>query len=298
MDFSSSAQPEKKDIVTEQDIQSFFVQFMKSDNLGIIATRHLALADQSDAMALDPRCLRLAQLHSTAVDFQKTGVPASLVDTLDLRVQKAPDFMESKGKNSYESDKILGQVYRRVLQAGELSRNVNYSRSRDQPILQDRELAIAGREDYFDEAVHVHEDYCHDLSVLMHKFGIKHEAEVFSGHVARFHDKAYARKKPHEAREILVREMRTLRRRYRQDLFGQVVDEHFDNVDIEYDELSSNQRGEVAKIVSAYYAVAYNRAQDDRTPSSLRFLSLPWIFPDVLADIKQLGQRRQDDCTA
>lgn len=64
--------------VTKDDMADFFVDFMQTDHLGPIATRHIILADQNTSGTLDPDCIKLARLHSTAVDFSKTGIPVEL----------------------------------------------------------------------------------------------------------------------------------------------------------------------------------------------------------------------------
>jgi RNA dependent RNA polymerase len=64
--------------VTMDDIKDFFITFMRQDQLGRIATTHKIIADREAAGTLDLKCLTLAQLHSTAVDFSKTGTPVSL----------------------------------------------------------------------------------------------------------------------------------------------------------------------------------------------------------------------------
>ena len=84
---------------------------MVNDSLGVIANSHMAFADQEKEMARNSKCLRLAELHSIAVDFSKTGVPVQV--TLDLFPTKYPDFME-EDKESYESDNILCILYRSV----------------------------------------------------------------------------------------------------------------------------------------------------------------------------------------
>jgi hypothetical protein len=61
--------------VTRDDITNFFIQFMATDQLGRIATLHKVLADQREQGTLDFDCLKLANMHSTAVDFSKTGIP-------------------------------------------------------------------------------------------------------------------------------------------------------------------------------------------------------------------------------
>ncbi|KAL1863762.1 hypothetical protein Plec18170_000601 [Paecilomyces lecythidis] len=61
--------------VSSEDVIDFFIDFMKQDQLGRIATVHQILADQKENGTFDPVCILLAQLHSTAVDFSKTGKP-------------------------------------------------------------------------------------------------------------------------------------------------------------------------------------------------------------------------------
>lgn len=64
--------------VKAEDMADFFIEFMKLDHLGVIATRHMILADQHNEGTLHPDCLKLAEMHSTAVDFSKTGVGVEL----------------------------------------------------------------------------------------------------------------------------------------------------------------------------------------------------------------------------
>jgi hypothetical protein len=63
--------------VVRQDITEFFVTFMATDQLGRIATLHKVLADQKEDGVLDPDCKMLAEMHSTAVDFSKSGIPVT-----------------------------------------------------------------------------------------------------------------------------------------------------------------------------------------------------------------------------
>ena len=64
--------------VEKEDIADFFIDFMRTDHLGIIANRHLILADQMEEGTHHPDCKKLAELHSTAVDFSKTGIPVKM----------------------------------------------------------------------------------------------------------------------------------------------------------------------------------------------------------------------------
>lgn len=64
--------------VKRSDMADFFIEFMKSDILGVISTRHMMIADQKKNGTLDPDCVKLAELCSQAVDYSKSGNPVSL----------------------------------------------------------------------------------------------------------------------------------------------------------------------------------------------------------------------------
>ena len=65
--------------VERSDMTDFFIKFMENDNLGLIATLHQIMADQRPMGTFDPVCIALAELHSTAVDFSKTGIPVGSI---------------------------------------------------------------------------------------------------------------------------------------------------------------------------------------------------------------------------
>jgi hypothetical protein len=98
--------------VTVDAMTSFFVTHMKNDNLGRIATAHRYWADMEDDGVKDDKCIQLAALHSMAVDYAKTGVPAEMPK--DLRIRKYPHWAEKENHRSYISKKVLGQLYDEV----------------------------------------------------------------------------------------------------------------------------------------------------------------------------------------
>lgn len=67
---------------------------MENDKLGMISLQHLQLADQKPMGTLDPGCIKLAALASTAVDYSKTGIPADMQDA-PRPAKFKPDFMVS-----------------------------------------------------------------------------------------------------------------------------------------------------------------------------------------------------------
>ncbi|KAL8932069.1 MAG: hypothetical protein Q9216_006976, partial [Gyalolechia sp. 2 TL-2023] len=135
--------------IARQDMSDFFVQFMEQDQLGRVATQHQILADQYERGTLHKDCIKLAELHSTAVDFSKTGIPIAedqLPRSCHVATQYRPDFMapgrrvkvekhgiifeataidmlendnprrvgQPRRKRYYESNKILGILYRSI----------------------------------------------------------------------------------------------------------------------------------------------------------------------------------------
>ena len=62
-------------------------------SLGLIAVKHMILADQREFGTLDAECMKLAQLHSTAVDYSKTGIPVEEAQLRKIgRTKYRPDL--------------------------------------------------------------------------------------------------------------------------------------------------------------------------------------------------------------
>lgn len=125
--------------VKSEDIVDFFIDFMQNNLLGLISTRHLIIADQQKDGVNHPDCLKLAQMASTAVDFPKTGVKVDK-NELPRCSPVRPDFLapgprmfvekertleqmenldqedgeDNVGIKYYESEKILGHLYRAI----------------------------------------------------------------------------------------------------------------------------------------------------------------------------------------
>ncbi|KAI1736387.1 RNA dependent RNA polymerase-domain-containing protein [Xylaria scruposa] len=132
--------------VKASDMTEFFVQFMATDQLGLIATRHIILADLHEAGTVHDECKLLAEMHSTAVDYSKTGIPvdmsrmaslkrtkyrpdflapvppAIIVDKTEIQfeIPTAPSAEEDEDDDTgprhkfYKSTKILGKLYRAI----------------------------------------------------------------------------------------------------------------------------------------------------------------------------------------
>ncbi|KAG8162744.1 hypothetical protein KVR01_007222 [Diaporthe batatas] len=131
--------------VEREDMANFFIDFMKLDHLGVIATRHMILADQHTEGTRHEECKILAGFHSTAVDFSKTGVGVNLkeaprpnrfrpdflasgpdcrvVDKSEIEldqyiIEEAADEEEDQFSRPrhvfYKSEKLLGHLFRAI----------------------------------------------------------------------------------------------------------------------------------------------------------------------------------------
>lgn len=130
--------------VKTEDMVDFLLDFMQNDRLGLISHRHLIIADQNPEGVFHKDCLTLSEMHSTAVDFPKTGIkvemqklprcgrsrpdfmapgPQVLVDKSVTRYQEDRDPRDEEEDDDefgnlpmryYESEKILGKLYRKI----------------------------------------------------------------------------------------------------------------------------------------------------------------------------------------
>jgi hypothetical protein len=105
---------------TIDDVAEFVGNYIASDMLGMIATRHLIYADMSPHGTCDPACIKLAELASHAVDFPKSGTPIPPAEIPKLPVDKRPDYLapEIIGKGMrghfYRSERAIGVLYRSI----------------------------------------------------------------------------------------------------------------------------------------------------------------------------------------
>ncbi|KAI0967985.1 RNA dependent RNA polymerase-domain-containing protein [Xylaria arbuscula] len=132
--------------VRAEDMTEFFVKFMATDQLGVIAVKHIILADMHDAGTVHDDCKVLAEMHSTAVDYSKTGIPVNMGRMASLKKTRyRPDFLAPAPPTNivdkseiqfelpilpsadmdedddtgpkhkfYKSEKILGKLYRAI----------------------------------------------------------------------------------------------------------------------------------------------------------------------------------------
>ncbi|KAG9154053.1 hypothetical protein Leryth_000546 [Lithospermum erythrorhizon] len=269
--------------VSHKDIIEFFTKNIVNESLGTICNAHVVHADLSGYGALDEKCLKLAELAATAVDFPKTG--KLVIMPPELKPKIYPDFMGKEEFQSYKSKQILGRLYRQVKNACEDDEaQASESIARPMDIPYDRDLEIDGSGAYVTEAWNCKCSYDSQLSGLLGQYKVTREEELVTGHIWSM--PKYSSKKQGELKERLKHAYNTLRKEFRK---------FFEHLDPDCDELSDDEKCTAyEKKASAWYQVTYHpywveKSQRLQVPdgmSQIVMLSFPWIAADYLARIK------------
>ncbi|OWM90483.1 RNA-dependent RNA polymerase 2 [Punica granatum] len=255
--------------VTPEEIYKFFINYMINDTLGAISTAHLVHADREPEKARSEKCLELANLHSMAVDFAKTGAPAEMPRS--LRPREYPDFMERFDKPMYTSVGVFGKLYRATLDSKPDKSNFLWS-CQVAEASYDTDLEVDGFRDFLGAADRHRETYAEKLSALMHFYGTKSEDEILTGNLRN-------------RAMYLQRDNRK---------FGDMKDRMQLSVKNLHNEAkgwfeNSCKPNERQKLASAWYHVTYHPSY---CREDFNFLSFPWIVGDLLLNIKGENQRK------
>ena len=259
--------------VTQTDITKFFVKYMKNDFLPKIALSHLAWADFLDEGIRHEKCLDLARLHSKAVDYPKSGQPAQMPKALNAK--QWPHFMEKKGRNTYKSHKILGQLYDAVDRVAFLP---NYDAPFDMRILDASEPS----DDIMQDARGLKHEYDTSLQRIMAQHDIKTEFEVWSTFVLD-HSKASKDYKFHE-------EIGQLSHSLKEQYYNAVIDK-----------AGGKNWSNLVPWAVAMYRVTQEELEAAKLQgkgATMPFISFPWLLRSTLIEIVKgvdsLATKKQD----
>ena len=231
-----------------------FMNHIKLASVGRICTLWLDHAVRDSAGGSS--CLELARLHSIAVDYPKSGIPAVIPRELHLpRGEPRAHWRELKGRLSFHCESIIGKLYDEV---------IHHTKSR----LDHNTAALAGRKrDKYGSIVCNSEVACGMLNArlkavyngnirillglsidtglpllnedmqlfadqqrslyegeyleLMNKYGIRSEGEVATGCMRKFNK--LQKKRQHEFAEEVRRRVREIRQRFRVGFFRKVL---------------------------------------------------------------------------
>ncbi|KAL8708247.1 MAG: hypothetical protein Q9220_006824 [cf. Caloplaca sp. 1 TL-2023] len=273
MDFTLAQKVALGRQVTANDLTSFFVTYMKNDNLSRIAVAHLAYADFMDDGVKSDKCLKLADLHSTAVDYLKSGVPARM--TRDLNPPKWPHFMEKKNRpreNIYHSRKVLGKLFDEV----EL---VDFMALYDAPF--DKRIlgAYSHGTKTLEEVTALKQQYDEAVRRIMAQHAIKTEFEVWSTFVMS-HSRASNDYKFHEE---IGRLAMTLKERFRKECYEKAGSKDFEVLGPFVAAMYTVTAEEIGQAVAQ--ARARGSEEKDLVAGKMPMMSFPWLFQGVLGKI-------------
>ncbi|PON57886.1 hypothetical protein TorRG33x02_292490, partial [Trema orientale] len=181
MDYTPAPTIELDHNVTMEEVEEYFTDYIVNDSLGIISNAYTVFADKEPKKAKSKQCIELAKLFSVAVDFPKTGVPAKIPH--HLRVEVYPDFMEKPDKPTYESERIIGKLFREVKNLEDYSSSIKSFTKEVARKCYDPDMEVDGFKHYIADAFTHKTQYDYKLASLMDYYGIKTEAEILSGNV-------------------------------------------------------------------------------------------------------------------
>ncbi|KAG6509953.1 probable RNA-dependent RNA polymerase 1 [Zingiber officinale] len=277
MEYAPAPTMELDHDVTIEEVMEYFTNYIVNDSLGIIANAHTVFADKSKLKAECHECLKLAKLFSIAVDFPKTGVPAEIPPT--LQVKEYPDFMEKQDRVTYESKGIIGKLYRAIKEHKPDCVQIKTFTKQVAVQSYDADMEVDGFEEHLNDAFFFKGEYDFKLGNLMDHYGIKTEAEIISGNIMKM-SKIFTKNRDAEA---IGRAVKVLRKEAR----SWFKDKHSDH---EHDENEENAKA------SAWYYVTYHHSYWGCYNEGLKrphFLSFPWCVYDKLTQIKQKKIRQR-----
>ncbi|XP_022726288.1 probable RNA-dependent RNA polymerase 1 [Durio zibethinus] len=278
MDYGTSPNAILDHDVTIEEVAEYVTNYILNDNLGIISNAHTVFADREPLKARSQQCIELAKLSSIAVDFPKTGIPAKVPHR--LRALEYPDFMEKPDKLTYESQSVIGRLYREVKSiATGVSTGVKHFTKEVAEQSYDFDMEVDGFLDYVNDAMYYKGQYDYKLTNLMRTYGVQTEAEMISGCIMKV-SKSFDRKRDLETIVLAVKSLR----KEAQSWFNEKGS----------DELNSDDENVFAK-ASAWYHVTYHSKfwgfYNDGVDRE-HFISFPWCIYDKLLQIKEKNRER------
>ncbi|KAH8171855.1 RNA dependent RNA polymerase domain-containing protein [Sarocladium implicatum] len=281
MDFTPAQPDELARDVNSLDLRQFFVQYMMNDVLPLIAVAHLAWADE-----LKPHssvCLELAELHSQAVDYPKTGKVVSW-DKRKLWPKRWPHFMDRDSRRSYDSCQVLGLLYDNVTRE-KIGFEPDWDHAFDRRVLSRYDLEEAS----LSAARRLKQDYDRAVRRVLAQLSLRTEFELWTG---------FAMSKPtvgteYKRQEVLGQESETLRTRFRglcEEAAGGCEQDKIDPFVAamykvtEEETVASLRRYPDSWDVEQDWA---DEVADEQTARPMPLITFPWLFPEVMVRLAQ-----------
>lgn len=223
--------------------------------------------------------LRLASLHSMAVDYVKTGEPAIMPRELSPR--KWPHFMEKKHRSkdkTYVSRKILGRLYDQV-------ERVDFVPAFNAPF--DKRIldAFSLNEDLLQGARDLKINYDAAVHRIMAQHEIRTEFEVWSTFVLHHAGDS----KDYKFHEVIGELSKALKDQFREACYQKAGGKEFERIGPFVAAMYQITFEEMAQAISECHQVKMVGGQEKRVrkmdPASMPLMSFPWLFQGILGKI-------------
>lgn len=212
--------------VTPNEIVEFFMKYINNDVLGKIDNTHLALADKEGAYSYD--CIELAKEHAIAVDFAKSGICPK---PNNVKIRLYPDFMERDEEISYESNSVLGKLYR---EAKNHIENANLNEKEDERLKKiqiDKDMIHPNYTHHIKQALIILDQYYESIENILNIYNVESEFEIYSGNFRYFMLSASKKRfNIEKLQEKMVTCMEDLRNRF-EKLFMEGIDAEADDAE-------------------------------------------------------------------
>ncbi|XP_077527412.1 uncharacterized protein LOC144138810 [Haemaphysalis longicornis] len=268
----------------EEAMIQFICDYIKNDAIGVMASAHLAWADQLRDGVFSQCCVRLAAKISVCLDFAKTGTPARL----DSREKPRffPDFMEKGShKNTYRSRRILGQLYR-LHRSLEALVSTDFGGHFADGDWQTALFEFAGWEEHREAAEEALQYYASQVGRILNQYGMESEGEVVTGLVNKLSDVNKSYKDRASVETLVSKQYQHLVKAVRKRFFSS-VDAACQGKSVTTDD---GRKVVLLQMMSAWYMVAY----ESRTCGQQQSLSFPWAMADVLLVLAKTRSRGPD----
>ncbi|CAF3194281.1 unnamed protein product [Rotaria sp. Silwood2] len=255
-DCESSPEPLNR-VVTRTDQLKVILDICEQDNLGRLSNIHLVLVDK---FGIDnEKATTLAAGISEELDSVKSGqhpYTSEQIKEIILTAGKTrPDFMQMSNYKQYQSQKVLGKLFRSARHLTDIYKN-EFSNSNNGVFL-NQTLLHNGYEEYIDSARNLYKQYQYEMLEIIGSYGFSNEIDLFcciDSHNMKANERSDIQQ---TAKELLKAVFQIIQQKFRDD----VVSFHKAK----------------AKAAACYY-VAYT----DTHAKDKCMLSFPWLFASQL----------------
>ncbi|CAI2306959.1 unnamed protein product [Caenorhabditis sp. 36 PRJEB53466] len=318
-----SAKPEQA--FNEEDMDAkmheFFTDYMEQDGVGHIFINHLYQADQ---FGLESEvCDRLAQKSSMALDYAKSGVAPEPLTTMwthnrdtgeydpPEKSERVPDFALGHNRFTFQpmyiSSRLLGSLSRELRSINDV---IVASVQKPLEVIADVLMDTPLWRRYEILAAEQMKQYNARLRSIMDQYGIRTEAEIFSGCFREIRNRITDRDQDDmsmfNTEHIIEQQMTDLFRKFREEFFEEFKvnpdskgylkwtepeNERYENTQTDVlRRVCKRPTAEMMQKAVAYYNVCYDSAANGTD----RKLSFGWIAYDILKVVRRENYMKSD----